>query len=65
MSWHEPGKDKCKDPWSGREKEDMAPELDEVLKRIQAKIYSVFGGSGGKSYLPSSKAIRNIILRGF
>lgn len=41
MGWNEP--DKGKDPWSGKQ---QPPDLDEALKRFQAKIRkSFFGGS--------------------
>jgi membrane protease subunit HflK len=48
MSWNEPGGDK-KDPWSGREKPPVPPDLDEVLKGLQDKLSRLFGGgsSGG------------------
>lgn len=41
MGWNEP--DKGKDPWSGK---DQPPDLDEALKRLQAKLKKAFfGGS--------------------
>ncbi|MGQ3890491.1 FtsH protease activity modulator HflK [Legionella sp. CNM-4043-24] len=43
MGWNEP--DKGKDPWSGRQ---QPPDLDEALKRLQARLKKVFfGGSDG------------------
>ena len=49
MGWNDPdnGPDKRKDPWNGK---GQPPDLDEALKRLQAKLKSVF--SGGKP--PSS-----------
>lgn len=42
MGWNEP--EKGKDPWSGK---DQPPDLDEALKRFQARIKkALFGGEG-------------------
>lgn len=46
MSWNEPGGNK-KDPWSGRDQQSQPPDLDEVLKGLQDKLRSVFGGLPG------------------
>lgn len=43
MSWNEPGGNK-KDPWSGRDQQEMPPDLDEVMKGLQDKIGKLFGG---------------------
>jgi modulator of FtsH protease HflK len=48
MSWNEPGENK-KDPWSGRDQQSQPPDLDEVLKGLQDKLHSLFGGSSGGS----------------
>jgi hypothetical protein len=32
MSWNEPGGDKNKDPWSGRNEESGPPDLDEAIR---------------------------------
>lgn len=37
MGWNEP--DKGKDPWKGK---NQPPDLDEALKRIQAKLKKIF-----------------------
>lgn len=46
MAWNEPGSDKNKDPWSGgnRHNEPQPPDLDEVLRKMQEKLNSIFGG---------------------
>jgi len=44
MGWNEPDKDK--DPWSGK---NQPPDLDEALKRLQAKLKKTFRGSSNKS----------------
>lgn len=41
MGWNEP--DKGKEPWKGK---NQPPDLDEALKRLQAKLKAFFGGSG-------------------
>jgi membrane protease subunit HflK len=50
MSWNEPGggNNKPKDPWGGGDQ--GPPDLDEALKKLQAKLGGLFGGgktSGG------------------
>ena len=46
MSWNEPGGGK-KDPWSGRNKENGPPDLDEVIRSFQEKLGGIFGGGSG------------------
>jgi len=51
MGWNEP--DKGKDPWSGKQ---QPPDLDEALKRLQARLKkSLFGGSGDKGQNPEGQ----------
>ena len=52
MSWNEPGggNNKPKDPWGGGGGGDQGPpDLDEALKKLQAKLGGLFGGGGGSS----------------
>lgn len=53
MAWNEPGGSGPKDPWgnNGRKKggSDGPPDLDEVFKKINDKVTSLFGGKGGRS----------------
>ena len=52
MAWNEPkgGSNKPKDPWGGDNSNQGPPDLDEALKKLQAKLQSLFGGrSGGGS----------------
>ncbi len=49
MSWNEPGGGKNKDPWSGRNEENGAPDLDEAIRSLQDKLGGLFGGGGGKN----------------
>ncbi len=57
MAWNEPGKDDKdpkdqNDPWGGGHGgDDGPPDLDEVVKNMQAKLAGIFGGkkSGGSS----------------
>ncbi|MBQ0724225.1 MAG: FtsH protease activity modulator HflK [Cycloclasticus sp.] len=48
MSWDDSGNDKKKDPWSGRKKEQSPPDLDEVVRSLQNKLGSLFGGGSPK-----------------
>ena len=55
MAWNEPGKggsNGSKDPWGnkGGNKQDGPPDLDEVFKKLNEKVTSIFGGKrGGRS----------------
>ena len=52
MSWNEPGggNNKPKDPWGGGGGGDQGPpDLDEALKKLQAKLGGLFGGGGSSS----------------
>ena len=48
MSWNESGNGKEKDPWSGRDKQQGPPDLDEIVRSMQEKLGKLFGG-GNKS----------------
>lgn len=47
MAWNEPGGSGNKDPWGGGGKDQGPPDLDEVVKKLQTKFGSIFGGRGG------------------
>ena len=51
MAWNEPtgGSNKPKDPWGGNNSNQAPPDLDEVLKNLQAKLQGLFGGGGSGS----------------
>lgn len=51
MAWNEPGGNGSKDPWGnkGGNKQDGPPDLDEVFKKLNEKVTSLFGGKGGRS----------------
>ncbi|ALG67693.1 FtsH protease activity modulator HflK [Beggiatoa leptomitoformis] len=49
MAWNEPGNNGNKDPWGHRKNEQGPPDLDEILKKIQDKLNSLFGGGSGGS----------------
>lgn len=44
MAWNEPGGNGNKDPWGQRKDEQGPPDLDEVVKKIQDRLKSIFGG---------------------
>jgi membrane protease subunit HflK len=47
MAWNEPGGgNKPKDPWGGDNNNQGPPDLDEALKKLQAKLGGLFGGGG-------------------
>ena len=46
MAWNEPGGN-SKDPWSGRDQKDNPPDLDDVMRNLQARLGGLFGGAGG------------------
>jgi membrane protease subunit HflK len=46
MAWNEPGNNK--DPWGGRN-DNGPPDLEEVVKTLQKKLSSLFGGGSGNS----------------
>lgn len=53
MAWNEPGGSGPKDPWgnngSNKGGNDGPPDLDEVFKKLNEKVTSLFGGKGGRS----------------
>lgn len=64
MAWNEPGGNK-EDPWSGRDKGKGPPDLDEVVRSLQEKLGGIFGsggGTGGRKFIPSFKAIGLILI---
>ena len=53
MAWNEPGgngSNGSKDPWGNKGgNQDGPPDLDEVFKKLNEKVTSIFGGKGGRS----------------
>ena len=48
MAWNEPGGGKDNDPWGGGNRNNEGPpDLDEVIKNLNDKLGSIFGGGGG------------------
>ncbi|WP_370979902.1 FtsH protease activity modulator HflK [Agaribacterium sp. ZY112] len=71
MAWNEPGGNN-KDPWGGGNRgNDGPPDLDEVLKNLQDKVSSIFGGGSGNGSSSgpvgggSNKLIITIVLIAF
>jgi len=45
MAWNEPGGSKDNDPWGNKRKDEQGPpDLDEVVRKMQDKLGSMFGG---------------------
>lgn len=63
MAWNEPG-GKNNDPWGGGGKRgnDGPPDLDEVLKNLQKKLSSLFGGKGSGGSGGSSAGFNSSML---
>ena len=63
MAWNEPGGKGDKDPWGSRgsNKGAAANDLDELMKKIQAKLGGVFGGSGSGRGTPSPNNINKLL----
>ena len=49
MAWNEPGDsgDNKKDPWGKKRDDQGPPDLEDVIKNLQNKVTSIFGGRGG------------------
>ena len=54
MAWNEPGGSGKKDPWGTGGSDQGPPDLDEVIKKIQAKFGGLFGGGGGGGGMSSA-----------
>jgi membrane protease subunit HflK len=65
MAWNEPGGSGGKDPWgSGGGRDQGPPDLDEVVKKIQAKFSGIFGGGGGGRGAGGGGSADKLILLG-
>jgi membrane protease subunit HflK len=48
MAWNEPGNSGKRNPWGGGNKPEQGPpDLDEVLRNLQRRLSSLFGGTTG------------------
>ena len=58
MAWNEPGGNgnKPNDPWGNKNNQDGPPDLDEVFKKLNEKVTSIFGGKKGGGSGGSSSA---------
>ena len=56
MAWNEPGGGKDRDPWGNRRREGGPPDLDEVIRKLQAKLKGLFGGGTGGGGGPAGGA---------
>ncbi len=53
MAWNEPGGN-GKDPWGHRNNDQGPPDLDELLKKLQNKVVSLFGNSKKRNSEPET-----------
>ena len=63
MAWNEPGGKGDKDPWGSRSSNNRgaATDLDELMRKIQAKFGGVFGGGRGRG-TPSPDNTRKLLM---
>ena len=47
MPWNQPGGSDGKDPWGNKNNQDGPPDLDEIVKNLQTRFSSLFGGGKG------------------
>jgi membrane protease subunit HflK len=47
MAWNQPGGNGGRDPWGNRGDQQGPPDLDEVLRKLQAQLGRIFGAKGG------------------
>ncbi len=47
MPWNQPGGSDGKDPWGNKNTQDGPPDLDEIVKNLQKRFSSLFGGGKG------------------
>ncbi|MCF7980641.1 MAG: protease modulator HflK N-terminal domain-containing protein, partial [Pseudomonadales bacterium] len=56
MAWNEPGNQKDRDPWGGKNGggNQGPPDLDEAIRKLQSQLGKIFGGKGGSGSGPSA-----------
>lgn len=66
MAWNEPGNSGDKDPWGNRNNQDGPPDLDELVKKLQARIGGIFGGGkrGDHGSSGGSNSLFSLIIAG-
>lgn len=47
MPWNQPGGSDGKDPWGNKNNQEGPPDLDEVVRNLQKRFSSLFGGGKG------------------
>lgn len=64
MAWNEPGNQNDRDPWGGGKGggNQGPPDLDEVMRKLQAQLGRIFGGGGGGSSSPSGKMGGGLVM---
>ena len=54
MAWNQPGGNGGRDPWGNQGDQKGPPDLDEVLRKLQAQLARIFGSKGGGPRTPGS-----------
>jgi len=67
MAWNQPGGNGGRDPWGNRGGQQGPPDLDEVLKKLQARLGRIFGGrpgggGGGGFSLPGGGLVGVLVI---
>ena len=55
MAWNEPSGGK--DPWSGKNKQQVSPDIDKLFKDFQKRVSGILGNRGGGNFPPSGDGI--------
>ena len=64
MPWNQPGGSDGKDPWGSKNNQEGPPDLDEVVKNLQKKFSSLFGGGKGSDKGSSSGGDNSFGIKG-
>ena len=60
MAWNDPDGNE-RDPWGGRRHNQGPPDLDEVVRKLQAKLSGWFGGRPGPQDAPDNAVVWGVI----
>ena len=60
MAWNDPDGNE-RDPWGGRRHDQGPPDLDEVVRKLQAKLSGWFGGRPGPQDAPDNAVVWGVV----